>query len=134
MLFELVSILSAIVLHYGNEYMIKEHKNWTSLKNFAPKINLNHNIYVMLHFKWICNAMELIGNNSSQVSIHILCTLQLCMPDQTPFLFSSHVFQLSVKEIAASVLSVISFPAFAVEDENLVNDAREKIITKLQVL
>lgn len=78
--------------------------------------------------------MELIGNNSSQVSIHILCTLQLCMPDQTPFLFSSHVFQLSVKEIAASVLSVISFPAFAVEDENLVNDAREKIITKLQVL
>ena len=48
--------------------------------------------------------------------------------------FSSHVFQLSVKEIAASVLSVISFPAFAVEDENLVNDAREKIISKLQVL
>lgn len=88
----------------------------------------------MLHFKLICNAMKLIRNNGSQVSIHILCTLQLCMSDQTPFLFSSHGFQLSVKEIAASVLSVISFPAFAVEDENLVNDAREKIITKLQVL
>ena len=31
------------------------------------------------------------------------------------------------------MLSVISFPAFAVEDEDLVNEAREKIITKLQV-
>ena len=32
------------------------------------------------------------------------------------------------------MLSVISFPAFAVEDEDLVNEAREKIVTKLQVL
>ncbi|XP_020618815.1 phosphorylase b kinase regulatory subunit alpha, liver isoform-like [Orbicella faveolata] len=38
----------------------------------------------------------------------------------------------SLCEIAASVLSVISFPAFAVEDDDLVKDCREKIITKLQ--
>ena len=31
------------------------------------------------------------------------------------------------------MLSVISFPAFAVEDEDLVSEAREKIIAKLQV-
>ena len=43
MFFELVSILFAIVPDYGNEYKIK--KNWTSFKNFAPKLNLNHNIY-----------------------------------------------------------------------------------------
>ena len=43
---ELVSILFAIVLVYGNEYMTEENKNLTSLKNFAPKLNLNHNIYV----------------------------------------------------------------------------------------
>ena len=48
MFFGLVSILFAIVLDYGNEYMTKEHKNWTGLKNFAPKINLNHNIYKLL--------------------------------------------------------------------------------------
>ena len=30
MSFELVSILFAIVLDYGNEYKIKENKNWTS--------------------------------------------------------------------------------------------------------
>ena len=48
MFFELVSILFAIVLDYGNEYiMMKENTNWTSFKNFAPKLNLNHNIYGM---------------------------------------------------------------------------------------
>ena len=45
MFFELVSVLFAIVLDYGNEYMTKENKNWNSLKNFAPKLNLNHNTY-----------------------------------------------------------------------------------------
>jgi len=49
MFFELVSISFAIVPGYGNEYMTKENKNnkdWTSFKNFAPKLNLNHNIYI----------------------------------------------------------------------------------------
>ena len=46
MFFELVSVLFAIVPDYGNEYMTKENKNWTSFKNFAPKLNLNHNIYI----------------------------------------------------------------------------------------
>ena len=44
MFFELVSILFAIVPDYGNDYMTKENRNWTSFKNFAPKFNLNHNI------------------------------------------------------------------------------------------
>ena len=26
--------------------LTKENKNWTSFKNFAPKLNLNHNIYI----------------------------------------------------------------------------------------
>ena len=42
--FELVSILFAIVPDYGNEYITKANKNWTSFKNFEPKLNLNHNI------------------------------------------------------------------------------------------
>jgi len=45
MFFELVSIiLFAIVPDYGNDYMTKENNNWTSFKNLAPKLNLNHNI------------------------------------------------------------------------------------------
>ena len=44
MFFELVSILFVIVPDYTNEYMTKENKNWSSLQDFAPKLNLNHNI------------------------------------------------------------------------------------------
>ena len=47
MFFELVSISFAIVLVYGNEYMTKKNKNLTSFKNFAPKLNLNHNIAIL---------------------------------------------------------------------------------------
>ena len=46
MFFQLVSISFAIVLVYGNEYRTKENKNLTSFKNFAPKLNLNHNRYI----------------------------------------------------------------------------------------
>ena len=48
MFFELVSVLFAIVPDYGNEYMTKENKNWTSFKNFAPKLNLNRNIHTVI--------------------------------------------------------------------------------------
>ena len=46
MFFELVSILCVIDPGYDNEYMTKENKNWTRFKNFAPKLNLNHNINI----------------------------------------------------------------------------------------
>ncbi|OBS58184.1 hypothetical protein A6R68_10699, partial [Neotoma lepida] len=36
------------------------------------------------------------------------------------------------KEVDASLLSVISFPAFAVEDSHLVELTKQEIITKLQ--
>ena len=48
MFFELVLILFAIVPDYGNKYKTKEKKNWTSFKDFAPKLNLNHNISVYI--------------------------------------------------------------------------------------
>lgn len=37
------------------------------------------------------------------------------------------------KEIDAGLLSIISYPAFAVEDINLVNITKSEIISKLQV-
>ena len=46
MFFELVSFLFAIVPNYGNKYMAKENKKWTSFKNFATKLNLNHIINI----------------------------------------------------------------------------------------
>lgn len=37
------------------------------------------------------------------------------------------------KEVDAGVLAIISYPAFAVEDMNIVNMTKEEIISKLQV-
>lgn len=37
------------------------------------------------------------------------------------------------KEIDAGLLSIISYPAFAIEDMNIVNATKNEIITKLQV-
>ena len=58
--FKLVSVLFAIVPHYGNEYTTKENKKYTSLKKFAPKLNLNHNIDTLLmQMQW--NNREIDG-------------------------------------------------------------------------
>lgn len=38
------------------------------------------------------------------------------------------------KEVDAGVLSIISYPAFAVEDIDIVNISKEEIISKLQVI
>ena len=46
MFLKLVSILFAIVPDYGNKYMTKENNNRTSFQNFAPKLNLNHYLYI----------------------------------------------------------------------------------------
>lgn len=37
------------------------------------------------------------------------------------------------KEVDAGVLSIISYPAFAVDDIDIVNITKEEIISKLQV-
>ena len=48
--FKPVGFLFSFVSDYGNENQTKENKNPTGLKNFKPKINLNHNIYNLFAF------------------------------------------------------------------------------------
>jgi len=60
MFFELVSILFAIVPDYSNDYMTKQNNNWTSFKNFAPKLNLNHNINNVHHFDHLKNILTVM--------------------------------------------------------------------------
>lgn len=76
------------------------------------------------------NRLDLFGVNGSQASvIHVLpdeiarsrITLESLLPRES-----------SSKEVDAALLSVISFPAFAVEDQALVERTRNKIIDKLQ--
>jgi len=82
MFYELVSILFAIVPEYGNKYMTKENKSWTSFKNFATNLNLNHNIYT----DTIKNSDEIKkksegtksknNNNLSELRLEIGCWFQ----------------------------------------------------------
>ena len=55
------SILFPIVPDYANEYMTKEKKNWTSFKNFAPKLNLNQNTYMKLHAPMLPKSAKKYG-------------------------------------------------------------------------
>ncbi|MBD0308010.1 MAG: glycoside hydrolase family 15 protein, partial [Microcoleus sp. T1-bin1] len=76
------------------------------------------------------NGLDLFGIKGSQASvIHVLpdeiarsrVTLESLLPRES-----------SSKEVDAALLSVISFPAFAVEDRELIERTRNKIIEKLQ--
>lgn len=76
------------------------------------------------------NGLDLFGVNGSQASvIHVLpdeiartrVTLESLLPRES-----------SSKEVDAALLSVISFPAFAVEDRELIERTKNKIISKLQ--
>ncbi|MEG4345141.1 glycoside hydrolase family 15 protein [Microcoleus sp. A003_D6] len=76
------------------------------------------------------NGLDLFGVNGSQASvIHVLpdeiarsrVTLESLLPRES-----------SSKEVDAALLSAIGFPAFAVEDKELVERTRNKIIDKLQ--
>ena len=74
MFFELISMLFAIVPDYGNDYMTKENKNWTSFKNFALKLNLNHNIY-----KTPCSKLDSKPENLSLNKLQDIDTRKLIM-------------------------------------------------------
>ncbi|HLO51290.1 MAG TPA: glycoside hydrolase family 15 protein [Kamptonema sp.] len=76
------------------------------------------------------NGLDLFGVSGSQASvIHVLpdeiarsrMTLESLLPRES-----------SSKEVDAALLSVISFPAFAVEDKQLSERTKDKIIEKLQ--
>ena len=73
-LFELVSILFAIVPEYENEYITKENKNWTSFKDVAPKLNLNHNVYTKIPCwfetvsKFLFTGITIDNRKTSQVN------------------------------------------------------------------
>ncbi|GAB1303249.1 Phosphorylase b kinase regulatory subunit alpha, liver isoform [Apodemus speciosus] len=76
------------------------------------------------------DELDLFGAHGGRKSvIHVL-------PDEVEhcqsILFSMLPRASTSKEIDAGLLSIISFPAFAVEDENLVNVTKNEIISKLQ--
>ena len=47
--FKPVWLLFPFVSDYDNKFETLKNKNQTGLKKFKPKINLNHNIYIILN-------------------------------------------------------------------------------------
>uniref|UniRef100_A0A2K5SHS3 Phosphorylase b kinase regulatory subunit n=1 Tax=Cebus imitator TaxID=2715852 RepID=A0A2K5SHS3_CEBIM len=68
--------------------------------------------------------------NASSVGMAKVTVALLVLPSS--ILFSMLPRASTSKEIDAGLLSIISFPAFAVEDVNLVNVTKNEIISKLQ--
>lgn len=57
----------------------------------------------------------------------------MCVYSVQSILYSMLPRASTSKEIDAGLLSIISYPAFAIEDMNIVNVTKNEIITKLQV-
>lgn len=127
-----VAFIQNLVFYIEKAYCIPDYGIWErgdKLNHGFPELNAS-SIGMAKAALEALDGLDLFGPEGGQSSvIHILPDdIQQCKA----ILQSMVPRESNSKEIAASVLSVISFPAFAVEDENLVNDAREKIITKLQ--
>lgn len=79
-------------------------------------------------------GIKLMSKNSTFVlSCFSLVCLCVCVCSVQSILYSMLPRASTSKEIDAGLLSIISYPAFAIEDMNLVNATKNEIITKLQV-
>lgn len=87
------------------------HSGGTKLTNRNCRIGLRHQ-----------RASHLLKHFDENLFVLFQFILQSMLPRASPS-----------KEIDAGLLSVISFPAFAVEDIELVELTKQEIITKLQV-
>ena len=83
MFFELISILFAIVPDYGNEYMTKENKNWTSFKNFAPKLNL-HLLVFILNFHAKRKSANQVEINWKSVCVQSVTEVEVQLKNTSP--------------------------------------------------
>ncbi len=79
-----------------------------------------------------CQVLMSLPPATSAPSVCLPSAQHVCVSPQS--ILSSMLPRASTsKEIDAGLLSVISFPAFAVEDADLVAITKSEIITKLQV-
>ncbi|KAJ7372040.1 Phosphorylase b kinase regulatory subunit alpha [Desmophyllum pertusum] len=127
-----VAFIQNLVFYIEKAYCIPDYGIWErgdKLNHGMPELNAS-SIGMAKAALEALDGLDLFGPEGGHSSvIHILPDdIQQCKA----ILQSMVPRESNSKEIAASVLSVISFPAFAVEDEDLVNESREKIITKLQ--
>jgi phosphorylase kinase alpha/beta subunit len=127
-----VNFVQNLVHYIGRAYRTPDYGIWergNKINNAHPELNASSIGMAKAALEAI-NKLDLFGVRGSQASvIHVLpdeiararITLQNLLPRES-----------NSKEVDAALLSAISFPAFAVEDVELVERTRSEIINKLQ--
>ena len=127
-----VNFVQNLVHYIGRAYRTPDYGIWergNKINNAHPELNASSVGMAKAALEAI-NKLDLFGVRGSQASVvHVLpdeiararITLQNLLPRES-----------NSKEVDAALLSAISFPAFAVEDAELVERTRSEIINKLQ--
>ncbi len=127
-----VSFIQNLVYYIGRTYRTPDYGIWergNKINHGNPELNAS-SVGMAKAALEALNGLNLFGVHGSQASvIHVLpdeiarcrTTLESLLPRES-----------SSKEVDAALLSVISFPAFAIEDVQLVDRTRTKIVTLLQ--
>lgn len=127
-----VSFIQNLVFYIEEAYRTPDYGIWErgdKLNHGQPELNAS-SIGMAKAALEALNGLDLFGSRGGPQSvIHVLADeIQRCKA----ILQSMLPRESSSKEIAASLLSVISFPAFAVEDAELVYLTRSVIVEKLE--
>ena len=127
-----VNFVQNLVYYIGRSYRTPDYGIWergNKINHGSPELNAS-SIGMAKAALEAMNGLNLFGVNGDHGSvIHVLpdeiarcrVTLESLLPRES-----------SSKEVDAALLSVISYPAFAVADRELVDRTRQKIIDKLQ--
>jgi phosphorylase kinase alpha/beta subunit len=127
-----VNFIQNLVYYIGRSYRTPDYGIWergNKLNHGKPELNASSIGMAKAALEAI-NGLDLFGVNGSPASVvHALpdeiarmrATLKSLLPRES-----------GSKEVDAALLSVIGFPAFTIEDAELVDRTRTEIITKLQ--
>jgi phosphorylase kinase alpha/beta subunit len=127
-----VNFVQNLVYYIGRAYRTPDYGIWergNKINHGAAELNAS-SVGMAKAALEALNGLDLFGVRGSQASVlHVLAdeiarsriTLESLLP-----------WESSSKEVDASLLSTIGFPAFAVEDADLANRTRSRVIEKLQ--
>ncbi|XP_038613015.1 phosphorylase b kinase regulatory subunit alpha, liver isoform isoform X2 [Tachyglossus aculeatus] len=127
-----VAFIQNLVFYIEAAYKVADYGMWErgdKTNQGIPELNASSVGMAKAALEAI-DELDLFGAHGGRKSvIHVL-------PDEVEhcqsILFSMLPRASTSKEIDAGLLSIISYPGFAVEDMNLVNETKNEIITKLQ--
>ncbi|KAI9144684.1 glycosyl hydrolases family 15-domain-containing protein [Paraphysoderma sedebokerense] len=126
-----VDFIQNLVYYIERAYRTPDYGIWergNKINHGMPELN-SSSIGMVVAALQAMNGLNLFGSRGGPSSvIH-------CLPDEITrnytVLHSSLPRESNSKEVDAALLSVIGFPAFAVQDPDLIQRTRDEIVTKL---